>query len=91
LCGALLATASYTRACTDEDITPSDTTIDYKVSSFLYLHNGKTNNWLQHNIGISYVLRNSGDDDREWIYHEYGGAISEMDILRGPKPKKPIS
>jgi len=36
----------------DEDMTPSDTTIDYKVSSFLYLHNDKTKNLLLPNIGI---------------------------------------
>ena len=53
-------------SCTqlDEDITPSDTTIDYKVSSFLHLHNGKTKNWLLPNMGISNVLRNNGDDDK---------------------------
>ena len=49
----------------DEDITPSNTTIDYEVSSFLYLHNDKTKNWLLSNIGISNVLTNNGDDDRE--------------------------
>jgi hypothetical protein len=30
----------------DKDITPSNTTIDYKVSSFLYLRNDKSKNWL---------------------------------------------
>jgi hypothetical protein len=54
----------------DEDITPSDTIIDYKVSSFLYLHNDKTKNWLIPNISFSNVLRNNDDDDREWICHE---------------------
>ena len=54
----------------DEDITPTDTTIDYKVSSFLYLHNDKTKNWLLPNMDISNVLRNNGCDDREWTCHE---------------------
>jgi hypothetical protein len=34
----------------DEDMTPLDTTIDYKVSPFLHLHNDKTKNWLLPNI-----------------------------------------
>jgi hypothetical protein len=46
----------------DEDMTPLDTTFDYKVSSFLYLHNNKTKNLLLPNIGISIVLRNNGAD-----------------------------
>ena len=48
----------------DEDITPSDTTIDYKVSLFPHLHNDKSKNWLLPNMGISNVLRNNGDDDK---------------------------
>jgi hypothetical protein len=40
------------------------------MSSFLHLHNDKTKNWLQHSIGISNVLSNNSDDDREWICHE---------------------
>jgi hypothetical protein len=51
-------------------MTPSDTTIDYKASLFLYLHNDKTKNWLLLNIGMSNMLRNNGGDDREWIWHE---------------------
>ena len=40
------------------------------VSSFLSLYNDKTQNLLLPNIGISNVLRNDGDDDSVWIYHE---------------------
>ena len=43
---------------------------DYKVSSFLCLHNDKTKNWLLPNIGILNVLRNNVDDDREWICYD---------------------
>jgi hypothetical protein len=45
-----------------EDMTPSDMTFDYKVSSFLCLHNNKTKNLLLPNIGISNVLKNNGAD-----------------------------
>ena len=58
------------RGARDEDITPSDTTIDYKVSLFPHLHNDKSKNWLLPNMGILNVLRNNGDDDREWTCHE---------------------
>jgi hypothetical protein len=54
----------------DKDMQPSDTTIDYKVSSFLCLHNNKTKNLLLSNIRISNVLRNNCDDDGAQIYHE---------------------
>jgi hypothetical protein len=47
-------------------MTPSNTTFDYKVSSFLCLRNDKTKNLLLPNVGISNVLRNNGDDDRVW-------------------------
>jgi hypothetical protein len=33
-------------ASPDEDMTPWDMAIDYKVSLFLYLSNDKTKNWL---------------------------------------------
>jgi hypothetical protein len=55
----------------DEDMTPSDITFDYKVSSFLCLYNDKTKNLLPPNISILNVLRNSCDDNRVWICHEY--------------------
>ena len=56
----------------DEDMTPMDTPMKVKdkVSSFLCLYNDKTKNLLLPNIGISNVLRNDGDDDSVWIYHE---------------------
>jgi hypothetical protein len=41
----------------DEDMTPLDTTFDYKVSSFLCLYNDKTKNLLPPNISILNVLR----------------------------------
>ena len=66
----LTCVPNTSRAPSDEDITPSGATIDYKVSSFLYLHNDKTRNWLLPNIGIPNVCRNNGNDDREWICHE---------------------
>ena len=49
-----------------------DTTMKVKdkVSSYLFLHNDKTKNLLLPNIGISNVLRNNGDYDRDWICHE---------------------
>jgi hypothetical protein len=41
-----------------------------KVSSFICLHNDNTKNWLLSNSGSSNILRNNGDDDRDWICHE---------------------
>jgi hypothetical protein len=54
-------------------MTPMDTPMKVKdkVSSFLCLHNDNTKNWLLSNSGIiSNILRNNGDDDRDWICHE---------------------
>jgi hypothetical protein len=47
----------------DEDITLSDTTIEYKVSSFLYLQNDISKNLLLPNVSTSNVHRNKGDDN----------------------------
>jgi hypothetical protein len=44
----------------DKDMQPSDTTIDYKISLFLCLHNNKTKNLLLSNIRISNGPRNNG-------------------------------
>ena len=41
---------------TDEDITPSDTTIDYKVSSFLYLHSDFWYNSLGFTCTCHYLI-----------------------------------
>jgi hypothetical protein len=64
-CTSSLCNISPIGVLLDEDITLTDTTIDYKVSSFLYLHNEKIKNCLLPNTGISNVLRNNGDGDRE--------------------------
>ena len=47
----------------DEDMAPSDTTIEYKLSSFLYLQNDISKNLLLPNIGTFNVHRNKGDDN----------------------------
>ena len=44
-------------------MTPSDTIIEYKVSSFLCLHNYISKNLLLPNVDTFNVLRNKGDDD----------------------------
>ena len=44
-------------------MTPSDTIIEYKVSSFLCLHNYISKNLLLPNIGTFNVHRNKGDDN----------------------------
>jgi hypothetical protein len=56
----------------DEDMAPTDTTMKAKdkVSLLLCLNNNKTKNWSLPNSGISNILRNNGDDDRDWICHE---------------------
>jgi uncharacterized UPF0146 family protein len=36
----------------DDDMTPTNMTIYYNVSLYLYLHNNKSKNWLLHNIDV---------------------------------------
>jgi hypothetical protein len=69
----LVSTAHQRGIDCDENMTPMDTPMKVKdkVSSFLYLHNDNTKNWLLSNSCIiSNILRNNGDDDRDWICHE---------------------
>ena len=50
-------------------MTPSDTTIDYKVSSFqINLSCGFENNLLPNNL---IIVRNRGDDDKD-VGEEFG-------------------
>jgi hypothetical protein len=46
-------------ASPDEDMTPNNTIISYKVSLFLHLYNYKTKNWLLPSIGA---------DDKEYMH-----------------------
>ena len=47
----------------DDDMTPNDTTIRYKVWSFLYLHNDINKNLMLPNVVAFNMLRNNDDDD----------------------------
>jgi hypothetical protein len=44
-------------------MTTKDTTIEYKVTSFLYLHNDINKNLMLPNVIVFNMLRNNGDDD----------------------------
>jgi hypothetical protein len=53
----------------DEDTIPSNMTIDYKASTFLYLPSDKSNYCLLTNIDISNMFNNI-NDDRQRIFHD---------------------
>lgn len=53
----------------DEDTIPSNMTIDYKESTFLYLRSDKSNDCLLTNIDISNMFNNI-NDDRQRIFHD---------------------
>ena len=58
--------------CCDESTTPSDMTIDYKVSSFqINLSSGFENKLLPNDLIIA---RNHGDDEED-IGEEFGGVV----------------
>ena len=59
----------------DEGMTPSDTTIDYKVSSFqINLSSGFENKLLHNNLVI---VRNRGDDDKD-VGEEFGDVVDQQ-------------
>jgi hypothetical protein len=59
----------------DEGTTPSDTTIDYKVSSFqINLSSGFENKLLPNNL---IIVRKHGDDD-EGVGEEFGGVVDQQ-------------
>ena len=70
-------------------MTPSDTTIDYKVSSFQINLSSEFENKLLHNNLI--IVRNRGDDDKD-VGEEFGGVVDELEaqskssssLLRSP-------
>ena len=73
----------------DEGMTPSDTTIDYKVSSFqINLSCGFENKLLPNDLVI---VRNHGDDEED-VGKEFGGVVDELEaqskssssLLRSP-------
>ena len=73
----------------DEGTTPSDTTIDYKVSSFqINLSSGFENKLLPNDL---IIVRNHGDDEED-IGEEFGGVVDELEaqskssssLLRSP-------
>ena len=73
----------------DEGMTPSDTTIDYKVSSFqINLSCGFENKLLPNDL---IIVRNHGDDEED-IGEEFGGVVDELEaqskssssLLRSP-------
>jgi hypothetical protein len=61
----------------DESTTPSDTTIDYKVSSFqINLSSGFENKLLPNNL---IIVRNHGDDEED-VGEEFGGVVDELEV-----------
>ena len=61
----------------DEGTTPSDTTIDYKVSSFqINLSSGFENKLLPNNL---IIVRNHGDDDED-VGEEFGGGVDQQGL-----------
>ena len=58
----------------DEGMTPSDTTIDYKVSSFQINLLSRFENKLLHNDLI--IFRNHGDDEED-VGEEFGGVVDQ--------------
>jgi hypothetical protein len=68
--GMMIISSLFSCRTFDENMTPWNITINYKVSLFLYLHNDKTKNQLSPNISISNVHMNNADDDIELICHE---------------------
>ena len=58
----------------DEGMTPSDTTIDYKVSSFqINLSCGFENKLLPNNL---IIIRNYRDDEED-VGEEFGGVVDQ--------------
>ena len=73
----------------DESTTPSNTTIDYKVSSFqINLSFGFENKLLPNDL---IIVRNHGDDEED-VGEEFGGVVDELEaqskssssLLRSP-------
>ena len=59
----------------DESTNPSDTTNDYKVSSFqINLSSGFENKLLPNNL---IIVRNRGDNDKD-IGEEFGGVVDQQ-------------
>src|SRR6185436_18094666 len=77
------------RRQTDESTTPSDMTIDYKVSSFqINLSSGFENKLLPNDL---IIVRNHGDDEED-VGEEFGGVVDQLEaqskssssLLRSP-------
>ena len=62
-------------ATCDESTTPSDMTIDYKVSSFQINLSSGFENKLLHNDLI--IVRNYGDDEKD-VWEELGGVVDQQ-------------
>ena len=58
-------------------MTPSDTTIDYKVSSFQINLSSEFENRLLPNDLI--IVRNHGDDEED-VAEEFGGVVDELEV-----------
>jgi len=68
-------TAKLKHTANDESTTPSDTTIDYKVSSFqINLSSGFENKLLPNDI---IIVRNHGDDEED-IGEEFGDMVDQQ-------------
>ena len=62
-------------AVVDESTTPSDMTIDYKVSSFqINLSSGFENKLLPNDL---IIVRNHGDDEED-VEEEFGGVVDQQ-------------
>ena len=62
-------------ATCDESTTPSDTAIDYKMSSFqINLSSGFKNKLLPNDL---IIVRNYGDDDED-VGEEFGGVVDQQ-------------
>ena len=60
----------------DEGMTPSDTTIEYKVSLFqINLSSGFENKLLPNDL---IIVRNHGDDEED-VGEEFGGVVDELE------------
>ena len=75
LCHRIFAFWPCTVLEPDEGTTPSDTTIDYKVSSFqINLSSGFENKLLPNDL---IIVRNYGDDEED-VGEEFGGVVDQQ-------------
>ena len=75
LAAAVMVSSQQPRRGGDESTTPSDMTIDYKVSSFqINLSSGFENKLLPNDL---IIVRNHGDDDKD-VGEEFGDVVDQQ-------------